>query len=420
MTRTGTERVESRSEAATAAAGPAAASRLLAPHVQPAPLLLGLALFGAGTWLLLAYGWRQAALFAVGGLLGLVLYGTSFGFTSGYRRAVVARDGSGVYAQLLMLGAATLLFAPVLASGSAFGRVVVGANAPAAAQVLVGAFLFGIGMQLGGGCGSGTLYGAGGGSVRTLVTLIAFIAGAFRASLDMGFWRRLPSAGTVTLGSILGWPLAVGIQLGVLALVAAWLARRERSAGEGRAGGQRAGPIWRRMWREHRLLVIGGLSLAVLNFGTLLLAGHPWTITWAFTLWGAKAAALLGWDPGSNAYWASDFARTALARPVARDITSVMDIGIILGAMGTAAWLGRFRPRRRVPTRSLIASVLGGLLLGYGSRIAFGCNIGAFFSGVASTSLHGWMWIAAAIPGTWVGIRLRPWFGLANEAPACT
>jgi hypothetical protein len=47
-----------------------------------------------------------------------------------------------------------------------------------------------------------------------------------------------------------------------------------------------------------------------------------------------------------------------------------------------------------------------------GARIAFGCNIGAFFSGVASTSLHGWLWIAAALPGTWLGARLRPAFGL--------
>ncbi len=53
-------------------------------------------------------------------------------------------------------------------------------------------------------------------------------------------------------------------------------------------------------------------------------------------------------------------------------------------------------------------------MMGYGARIAFGCNIGAFFSGVASTSLHGWLWIAAALPGTWIGVKLRPAFGMAN------
>ena len=52
--------------------------------------------------------------------------------------------------------------------------------------------------------------------------------------------------------------------------------------------------------------------------------------------------------------------------------------------------------------------------MGYGARIAFGCNIGAFFSGVASTSLHGWLWIVFAVAGTGLGVRLRRLFGLAR------
>jgi len=52
-------------------------------------------------------------------------------------------------------------------------------------------------------------------------------------------------------------------------------------------------------------------------------------------------------------------------------------------------------------------ALFGGLLLGYGARISYGCNIGAYFSGVASTSLHGWLWLAGALLGTPVGIRLR-------------
>ena len=92
-----------------------------------------------------------------------------------------------------------------------------------------------------------------------------------------------------------------------------------------------------------------------------------------------------------------------------------MDIGIIIGALAAAAAAGRFAPTLRVPFPSLSAALLGGLLMGYGARIAFGCNIGAFFSGVASTSLHGWLWIASALLGTWVGVMLRPRFGLSNS-----
>jgi uncharacterized membrane protein YedE/YeeE len=61
---------------------------------------------------------------------------------------------------------------------------------------------------------------------------------------------------------------------------------------------------------------------------------------------------------------------------------------------------------------SLAAAIVGGLLLGYGARIAYGCNIGAFFSGLSSASLHGWLWFAAAFTGNAVAVRLRPLFGL--------
>lgn len=52
---------------------------------------------------------------------------------------------------------------------------------------------------------------------------------------------------------------------------------------------------------------------------------------------------------------------------------------------------------------SLLAAALGGLLLGYGARIAYGCNIGAYFSGIVSSSLHGRIWGITAFAGSIYG-----------------
>jgi uncharacterized membrane protein YedE/YeeE len=155
--------------------------------------------------------------------------------------------------------------------------------------------------------------------------------------------------------------------------------------------------------------------LPLLNLATLLLAGHPWTITWAFTLWAAKAAQALGWNPADDPFWSAPFQSDALASGVLSDVTSVMDIGLVLGAAGAAMLARRFAPIWRIQVPSLAAAILGGLAMGYGARLAYGCNIGAFFSGVASTSLHGWLWIVAALIGSWIGVRLRPLFGLVNH-----
>ena len=105
----------------------------------------------------------------------------------------------------------------------------------------------------------------------------------------------------------------------------------------------------------------------------------------------------------------------ALRGSVFGDVTSVMDGGIVLGALLASLLAGRFRPVWTIPLRSLVAAVAGGLLLGYGARIAYGCNIGAYFSGIASGSLHGWLWLPCAFAGNVIGTWLRPAFGLSVE-----
>jgi hypothetical protein len=245
-----------------------------------------------------------------------------------------------------------------------------------------------------------------------VVTLMAFVTGSFWASLHMGWWQQLPSFGAVALGRELGWPLAVAAQLGVLAVVAVVL-NRWGKPDPGLPASQSPGG-WRVLLQGPWPLAAGALLLALLNFSTLLLAGHPWSITWGFTLWGAKAAILLGWDPASSAFWSGGFQQAALENSITHDVTSVMNIGIMLGSLCAATLAGRFKPVAISAAGPLVAAVIGGLAMGYGARIAFGCNIGAFFSGIASTSLHGWLWIALALPGCWLGVKLRPLFGLPN------
>jgi uncharacterized membrane protein YedE/YeeE len=368
---------------------------------------LGILAVGA-LWIEARHGARHAALVLIGAALGVVLHHAAFGFTRAYRLLVTARDVRGVRAQLLMLALATVLFAPLLASSPGVG----GAVAPASLSVVAGAFIFAIGMQLGGGCGSGTLYHLGAGSMPLLVTLVFFVIGGVIATFHMSFWDSVPSLGMVSLGERVGWVTAVALQLGALAVLAlalrAWERRPPAPAGVG------AGPSsrWRRALTGPWSPLVGAVLLALLNLLTLVVAGHPWTITWGFTLWGGKLLSAAGYDLSTVPFWTGSFQQQALAAPVLADTTSVMNLGLVAGALLGAGLAGRFAPTRRVPRRRLAASVVGGLLLGYGARIAFGCNIGALFGGVASTSLHGWFWGAAALVGTPVGVRLRRTFGL--------
>jgi len=356
---------------------------------------------------------RQSLLFLIGGLLGATLYHASFGFTGGWRRMVVERRGRAMRAQMLMIGVTAIAFLPLLAMGNVFGQPLVGATAPVGVSVLVGAAMFGLGMQLGGGCGSGTLFTVGGGSARMLVTLVFFIIGAVAGTAHLPYWLTLPSLPPTSLGTVLGVPGGIAVTLVALAAVAGVTALVERA----RHGSLEAAPRPARKGLERLLhgpwpLVGAGLALAGLNLATLVVAGHPWSITYGFGLWGAKIAQAVGVPVASWEFWTWPAQAQALNDSVLADTTSVMNFGIILGAALAAGLAGKFAPKVAVPLLSLVAAALGGLLMGYGARLSFGCNIGALFSGIASGSLHGWLWFAAAFAGSFAGVFARPLFGM--------
>jgi uncharacterized membrane protein YedE/YeeE len=368
--------------------------------VGVAVLLLALLVWQAG----LTAGGSMAALAVVGGLMGLALYHASFGFTAAWRRFTTSGDGQGLRAQMLMLGIAVCLFFPALAAGNIFGTAVGGFVFPVGVAVLIGAFMFGLGMQFGGGCGSGTLFTVGGGSTRMVLTLFFFIVGSVAAIGHLPFWASLPSLGSVSAIATFGlWP-ALLLHLLLFAGIVLLTLRVERRRGIVR--GAAAPADWLKgPWP----IFAGAVALALLNFATLWLAGRPWGITSAFALWGGKGLDAVGVDLASWTNWGGMMG--AIERSVFFVVTSVMNFGIMLGAMLAAGLAGKFRPVLKLTAGDVASAAIGGLLMGYGARLAFGCNIGAFFSGIASGSLHGWVWLLAAFAGSIVGVRLRPLFG---------
>jgi len=358
------------------------------------------------------FGGRQAALFGVGLAAGLVLYHAAFGFTSAWREAVLSGRGAGLRAQMLMLALTVLIFTPLIANGELWGTALRGNVYPLNTAVVFGAFLFGIGMQLGSGCASGTLFTVGGGNARMVITLAAFIAGSVLGAWHWSQWQD--ASGLEPISLLEEYGAAAAIATSLLLFAAIWTASMalERRL-HGKVKSDRTVDTGYSWLRGPWPLIAGAVGLGVVNVATLALAGRPWGVTSGFALWGSKAVAASGFDVASWAYWQRPRYATALHDSVFSNITSVMNFGIMLGALIAAGLAGRFAPSWKIPWRSVMSAVVGGLLMGYGARIAFGCNIGAFFSGVASASLSGWLWFIAAFIGSIVGTRLRPKFGMA-------
>jgi uncharacterized membrane protein YedE/YeeE len=335
-------------------------------------------------------GPRAGLLVMVGLGFGLVLEGLRFGFAGPWRSIVTDRDGRGMLAQLIAIALVAVVAFPMLAANPA---ELAPAHAPVGVAMILGAFVFGLAMQLVMGCGSGTLVNAGSGNLVGLIALAGFIGGSFAGTLHLDWWTGLGSLPVASMQSLAGPNAGLALTLAGLALVGGVTLARA-------APGKRMPPA--RLWIAAAL--IAGLALA-----NLVIAGQPWGIVYGLGLWGAKLAQAGGADLAQTAFWAAEGNATRLSASILTDVTSLTNIGLLLGAFAVMRWRASPGAPAQALTMASYAGVLvAALVLGYSARLAFGCNVGAFFSGISTGSLHGWVWLVAAFGGSMLGIRLRP------------
>ncbi|MFB5190306.1 YeeE/YedE family protein [Alicyclobacillus fastidiosus] len=382
-------------------------------------MTFALILFLVGTlYIGFAISLAQALLYLVGGVLGITLYHARYGFTSAWRNFIVARRGAGLRSHMVMFLIANILFLPLLLRGHIFGHPVVGSVSPVGLSVFVGSFLFGLGMQVADGCASGTLFHTGGGDVRGLLVIVAFIVGSVLGSWNFTWWQGTWHTGPVSFIQSFG---AVGGFLFNLLLLAivffgtlVWERRKHGTIQSMVRGGGRG---WKAIFRGPWSLLIGSVILAVGNAVVMVITGGAWGVTFAFALVGSKISQAIGIPVTHWGYWQVPSNATAFHSNLFTNSTFVLDISVIVGALLAASLAGRFpKPYfRRFPARMIVGLLVGGVLMGYGARIAFGCNIGAYFDGIASFSLHGWAWMVCGFIGSIIGVKVRPWLSLSNR-----
>ncbi len=367
--------------------------------LAPRLLLVGL---GASAVLLVALfaGARYGLLLLIGLGFGITLEGLRFGFAGPWRAMIERREPAGLMAQLVAIALAALISLPLIAAS---GGELSGAHAPVGIAMIAGAFLFGVAMQIVLGCGSGTLVNAGSGNAVAVVALPFFALGSFAGAWHIDWWIGLGTLPTLALGDVFGTLGGLGVSLAALAAVGllAW-----------RLGAPEHRTIPRRLW------IAAGL-VALFAIANLVVAGQPWGVVYGLGLWAAKGAVAVGADLSASAFWSAPMQTERLAQSVLTDVTSLTNLGILAGAFAVAAWRRGLSSRvQALPGRAWIATILAGFALGYASRLAFGCNVGAFFSGVSTGSLHGWVWFAAAFLGSIYGLRLRKRLGFEARETA--
>src|SRR5712691_366272 len=369
---------------------------------------------------------RMALYWALGLCLGLVLQRGRLCFAGAFRDVFLMRNGTMLRAIIVGLAIMAPVFALIESRAvpePSFGALAAGAHVvPLGANLAVGGVLFGIGMVVAGGCVSGTLYRIGEGYLASWASLIGILLGLSLAAHSWNAWYVLTiqSAPLGWLPTSLGYGGAViltWVALAAAFVASLWWETRGADAGPPvfSAGRKAAAPV---TLGEHLRAIHASLlgkgwppvaavtALALLNVAAFLV-DTPLGVTGELAAWADRAAGVVGLAAppllGADTLAGCNLALGSLG---VINPTTLLDGGLVLGAMLAALAAREFKVRVPRQRRRYVQSFAGGSLMGYGAGIGVGCTIGAFFSAIPSLGLSGWVFGLALLAGAGLGTHI--------------
>ena len=164
--------------------------------------------------------------------------------------------------------------------------------------------------------------------------------------------------------------------------------------------------VFQRHWNPYLVLLIAGL-LSAIYFG---LTSTVWAVTGEFTRLGGDFLLLLGVDVSDWQY----YSMVGLQGHTWERVDGWIVWGMFIGALIMVLLSNSFKIRLPQLKRRYVQGFVGGIIAGFGARLALGCNLAAFFTGVPQFSFHAWIFIVATGVGTFFGAKLtkmRWWKG---------
>ena len=369
--------------------------------------------------------------------LGYILARSRYGFAGGIKRIYLTGEGSLTRALLLMFAISIIGVAGVHFGAAQKGAVVAykalegeavipgsGFVSPADLTKVIGGILFGMGMMLGGGCASGTLSDSGEGAARAWITTIFFCLGGILGHWMLPWWNSsiFASIGTTLyLPDVFGYLGAVIISLLMLLALygfTQYYENKRRNQGtlmetvyegsenpipEAREYKFFSKETYHKLFVERWSFAKGGVLIALMFLFIMNTTGSSWGASGPYTLWGIWALQKIGVSFSSPAFAG---AVKSVESGLMNNAVSIRNIGIVAGAAIAFLLAGRFKFDFNFKLKDTLYYGLGGLLMGYGAKVAGGCNVGALYSGIANFSLSGWLFMASLIVGGMIALKV--------------
>ncbi|PAD40170.1 hypothetical protein CHH53_02330 [Terribacillus sp. 7520-G] len=329
-----------------------------------------------------------------GALLGFVMQRGRFCLTGGFRDMYLAKDNRMFYALLIAIaiqsiGVYTLISLGVFEFSAGTLPII---------AVIIGSFIFGIGIVFAGGCATGTWYRAGEGLIGSWIALAGYMLTA--AMMKSG--ALLPLDTTVKEVQLENNSIAATfgvnnwILIGLFTVIVGLIVYRTLRKPQVKIPGLKpkrtglAHILFEKRWHP---------------FITAILIGLIAILAWPLSVAAGRISGLGITTPSANIL---QFLVTGEWSFINWGVFLVL--GIFIGSLFAAKMSGEFR--FRLPdVKTTIQSFSGGIMMGFGAALAGGCSIGNGLVMTAMMTWQGWISLAFMILGTWTAsyfVYVRP------------
>ena len=151
---------------------------------------------------------------------------------------------------------------------------------------------------------------------------------------------------------------------------------------------------YQKIFDENWPMWLGGLLIGLMSVITFAWA-RPWGVAGGLRNWG-------DWFFSSVGIYAQQPQSPLIST------NSILTLGLLWGAFGSALLSKQFAIRK-APPLELGKGIVGGTLMGIGSAMAGGCNVGGFFSAVSAMSASGIAMMIGLLIGAYLGLRYLYW-----------
>lgn len=373
-----------------------------------------------------------------GAVLGYILTRARFGFAGGIKRIYMRGEGSLSKALIVLLLVTAFVIMGIQWKAAADGAMPAylategQAIIPGTTNVyftnlatVVGGFIFGVGMMLAGGCGSGTLADFGEGSGRALIAFIFFVLGAApghyaREVFDettlgqIGYQMHLPQL----FGYFGAFLITVILLASMYWIVVRYENMRKREGTYMDPKGdyedfelplenqEKASffsyQTYHKLFVERWSFTVGALTLALAALFVLVTTGKNWGVSTALVTWNVALFQSLGFEFPAE-YFQSHIDKVNAG--LLSDGGTIRNIGLFFGCTISFLLANRFKFDFDFNAKDAFYFALGGLMLGFGSRFGLGCNIGAMYAAISSFSFSGWIFLISMTIGGIIGMK---------------